>query len=313
MKQLSLFSDIEEARRKAIETLFQLQFAQSQKHWKEYSLHEPFDNQDKQAFFIIDFWKKRFDNNSLAEENSSVKLLSLWREFEKKIALDKIDESKFIFTQFKKNFFLKALSLENITNKLRKQFISIKTTALDLFIEIKDWERACKETENILLETTPLLDDLFWLKRAKVYYLNKQVKLSRTYLLKAFLINPDVIDISLIVDEELLDYLDDLLSIVENENVIVELLPYVCIINRLVTISNSSTANKILLSEINENIEKYQKIVFKKNERILFRLFSLYAWKADLLKTLGKEFTEPRQRMKRISPDLFQNYMEQQS
>ncbi|MCX5811248.1 MAG: hypothetical protein NT178_01695 [Proteobacteria bacterium] len=173
-------------------------------------------------------------------------------------------------------------------------------------MEIGKWQLAVQEISNIRKIDVDYKNDTFFLKYSIVYYRTGNINTSRRFLLYAFWDQPDLIALADIVDPELLNGLSDLYPDYRISEDSVELIPFVILMTGAFSIRLADCQN--YLSKLSKSVEILERIR-ETSIKINCRLFSLYAWDAELARLINLDFIGARNEMKSLDNQLFQQYM----
>lgn len=306
MEQLYLFAPEEMIRNNAIRTLLSGEFHQSRKYWTELKHLDPGNTFQDTALDICRYWNALYNDDQAFKQENPLELYRKWREFEQHIE-QKEPKVKTITRQMKENLFLSNMGLENPTPMLRESFNRSGVTVLDLLMEIEQWRLAVQEIKALRKSDSCHENGPFFLKCSKVYYRAGNIDVSRRFLLHAFWDQPDAIELTDIVDADLLNGLSGLYPDYETGKGLVELIPFVGLITGLMTIPLEDRQD--YLSKLRKDAETCEESG-DTSPRIRYRLFSLYAWQAELAKLIASDFVGARNKMKLLDYELFQHYME---
>jgi len=191
---------------------------------------------------------------------------------------------------------------------LRESFERRGIEVLDLLMEIEKWALAAEEIRMVRMRNPSQGGGAFFLKCSKVYYRAGNIPASRRFLLQTFWDAPDLIELGDIVDSELLDELEDLVSDYDARQDSVELIPYVGLMEGAFTLPLEERLQ--YLATLRKNAERCE----AGNDgtadmRTRYRLFSLYAWQSELAQLIGGDFVDARNRMRTLDSELFLHYM----
>ena len=255
---------------------------------------------------ICGYWNAGYADDEMLKREDPLEIYRKWREFEH--YMDGRQYPISILRLMKENIFLVRMGLGNPTPLLRDSLDRLGITVLDMLMEIRKWHLAVREIRTIRGRNAGCQDGRFFLKCSRVYYQAGNIDASRRFLLQAFWDQPDAIAFTDVVDAHLLGELSDLYPDYQTRGDLVETIPYIGLMTG--TFSIPLEDHGAYLAELQKRSERWeQNEGAQADTRIRYRLFSLYAWQADLAKVMGSVFIEARRRMKLLDPELFQHYM----
>jgi len=305
MEQLYLFAPEEMIRNNAMKALISGEFHRSEKYWMELENLNSGNDFINVALDICRYWMEGYGDDEEFKQEKPLEVYKKWRFFEQHLNA-KVYRNNPVIGIIKENIFLLNIGLADPTPLIRQSFEGYGITILDLLMEIGKWQLAVQEIRNIRKMDVDYKNDMFFLKCSKVYYRAGNINTSRRFLLYAFWDQPDLIALDDMADPELLNGLSDLYPDYRISEDSVELIPFVILL---------TGAFSIRLADCRNYLTKLRKSakIFEKNRnsgaRIRYRLFSLYAWDAELSKLISLDFIEARNEMKSLDNHLFQHYI----
>jgi len=305
MEQLYLFAPEEMIKNNAMKALITGKFHCSRKYWEELKNLDPGNDFADVALDISNYWIAEYGDDEKFRQGKPLEIFKKWRAFEQYLNTKEYRKNAIIGI-IKENIFISNIGLANPTPLLRQSFKEYGIKILDLLIEIGKWQLAVQEIRNIREIDANYKSDTFFLKCSKVYYMAGNINTSRRFLLYAFWDQPDLIVLADIVDPELLNGLSDLYPDYRINEDSVELIPYV------ILMTGEFTFPMVDYQDYLPKLRKSAEIFDRRrdaNARIRYRLFSIYAWDAELSKLIGLNFIGARNEMKSLDNQLFQNYM----
>jgi hypothetical protein len=305
MEQLYLFAPEEIIRNNAMKALINGEFHRSGKHWMELKNLNSGNDFVNVALDICHYWMEECGDDEEFRQESPLEVYKKWRFFEQYLNA-KAYRNNPVIGAIKENIFLSIMGLANPTPLLHQSFEKYGITVLDLLMEIEKWQLAVREISNIGNIDVGYEKEISFLKCSKVYYKAGKINSSRRFLLHAFWNQPDLIALDDIADPELLNGLPDLYPDYRISEDSVELIPFVILMTGAFSIRLADCQN--YLTKLRRSAE-----IFEKNRnsgtKIRHRLFSLYAWDAELSKLINLDFIGARNEMKSLDNQLFQHYI----
>ena len=307
MEQLYLFAPPEIIKNKAMQALANAEFVQSERYWRELEQLDPGNAFIGTALDVCRFWNGLYPDDDMLNRGDPLEVYSLWREFETYLE-GKDYRGSAMIGQIKENIFLRKMGLEKGGPAVRESFERRGIEVLDLLMEIEKWAMAAEEIRMVRMRNPSLGGGAFFLKCSKVYHRAGNIPASRRFLLQTFWDAPDLIELGDIVDSELLNELEDLVSDCDARQDSVELIPYVGLMEGAFTLPLEERLQ--YLATLRKNAEKCE----ARNDgtagmRTRYRLFSLYAWQSELAQLIGGDFVDARNRMRTLDSELFLHYM----
>ena len=308
MEQLYLFAPPEIIKNKAMQSLASAEFVQSERYWRELEQLDPGNVFIGTALDICRFWNGLYPDDDMLNRADPLEVYTLWREFETYLE-GKDYRGSAMIGQIKENIFLRKMGLENGGPSSRESFERHGIEVLDLLMEIEKWALAAEEIRMVRMRNPSQGGGAFFLKCSKVYYRAGNIPASRRFLLQTFWDAPDLIELGDIVDSELLDELEDLVSDYDARQDSVELIPYVGLMEGAFTLPLEERLQ--YLATLRNNAERCEaENGGTADVRTRYRLFSLYAWHSELAQLIGGDFVDARNRMRTLDSELFVHYMD---
>ncbi len=305
MEQLYLFAPEEMVRNNAMKALIKGEFHRSGKHWMELKNLNSGNDFVNVALDICHYWMEGYGDDEEFRQESPLEVYKKWRFFEQYLNA-KAYRNNPVIGAIKENIFLSIIGLANPTPLLHQSFEKYGITILDLLMEIEKWQLAVREISSIGNIDVGYEKGTFFLKCSKAYYKAGKINKSRHFLLYAFWDQPDLIALDDIADPELLNGLSDLYPDYRISEDSVVLIPFVILMTGAFGIRLADCRN--YLAKLRRSAE-----IFEKNRnsctKIRCRLFSLYAWDAELSKLISLDFIGARNEMKSLDNQLFQHYI----
>ena len=307
MEQLYLFAPPEMIKNKAMNALTAAEFVSSEKYWRELEHLDPGHGFIDAALDICRFWNGLYPGEGVVNQADPLELYRRWRGFE--TYLDGKDyRGNPVIGRIKEHVFLKNIGLEHRSQALRESFERHGIELLDLLMEIGQWSLAEEEIRTLRMRDPSRRGGVFFLTCSKVYFKAGNVPASRRFLLEAFWDAPDLIELSDIMDPDLLDDLEDLYPDCHTREGSAELIPYAGLMAGSFTLPLEDRPQ--YLSSLRKNAQRHETGNSRmSNSRIRYRLFSLYAWESELAQLTGAPYVGVRNRMKALDSDLFAHYM----
>lgn len=309
--QQALFSPSEELKRSIEKALIEGDFGQAMEWCIQLKKSEPDNHLVKAAPDICEFWTAQGGYDALMQQDP-LAVYRKWREFGDYMGTRSYQGIHAIKNKMKEKVFLDKIGLRAVTPGLRTILDRGGITALDLLVEIKKWGAAKEEIQNMGRPDFSPEGWRFFLTCSRVYRETGHIKESRRCLLNAFWDQTAMIqwkDITGIIDAELLKRFQEMIEDREDREEMIELIPCVGLLHGLFIIpGNAGDCLTGLRARIDELEGKEDG---KRNTRISYRLFSLYAWEAELSeRKTCSDYGKPRKKMKEIDNGLFKRYMD---
>lgn len=308
MEQLDLFSPFEEAKNNTFENINEFQFSAAAKEWEVVKVFEPENEYHSLIDYICTFWMNICPNDNDIWQLQPAIALKHWWDFEHGVKERGFQESMLI-KRIKIKYFFSLIGLETIDSPLRNELFRHGISTIDLLMELSEWKRAEKEFGPIEEEGLQVGINNYLLKKMRIYEHLANQQAANKILFLIMIEEPECLSLHDIEGKFYFELLEDFANPESDSEEIIELLPAVGLLHGFFLVPLQKKLFLERLSDKIDQIEDKSPSYEQLSELQRFRLFSLYAWKSELLKMMGQEYIPLRQRMKVLAPRQFEKFM----